>query len=269
MLRADPRYAYLVRESSATLAERAVHNSLKLALLKQPWFRLIAGIIERATIPGIVLHYALRKDRILRCARESVTAGAKQAVILGAGFDSLGYDLKQKFPALNLWELDHPATQRLKASALRQMQSTELQLIPADLSNTGLVQILSDHPGFCAQQRTLWVAEGLLMYFEETTVSRIFEQTAGTSGAGSRFIFTFMRPDSARRLRFEQQTPLVDWWLKMSGEPFRWGSTPERLAEFIRPWRISQLYDAADLRPGADELSPEAARGEMICVAEL
>jgi O-methyltransferase involved in polyketide biosynthesis len=107
------------------------------------------------------------------------------------------------------------------------------------------------------------------MYFTEAVVRRIFQQTAAISGTGSRFIFTFMHPDSAGRLRFEKQTPLVDWWLKRRGEPFRWGTASGNLAAFIGPWQGSHLHDADNLRRvGGKDVTSVIARGEMICIAE-
>lgn len=276
MLHADPRTSGLVPQSAAELGERALEasgaNGRRLCrALNQIWFRYLARFVEGITIPGIALHYALRKDCIRKHAREAIEAGIHHAVILGAGFDSLGADLQNEFSTLKVWEIDHPATQRVKSRALTAVQSTGLRLLPVDLSITELKQILSADSAFRAAPKTLWVAEGLLMYFDLSTVQGIFRQTADLCGKGSKFIFTFMRPDSLGRLRFDQQTPLVDWWLRIAGEPFRWGNAPQELGGPIRPWRIRSLYggdDSTDLSH-LSNLGHRAAVGEVICIAEL
>jgi methyltransferase (TIGR00027 family) len=252
------------------MAERALHPSRALPLLKQRWFWPVVRLVERLTIPGIILHYALRKRCIYSAALESVRKGVTQLVVLGAGFDALGADLQAAFPSLTVWEIDHPATQELKTTALQTAEPTALHLVPADLSKRDLAGILSNQSEFGVHQSTLWVAEGLLMYFDEAVVRRIFKQAAEMSGSNSGFIFTFMRPDSDDRLRFDHQTKLIDWWLARSGEPFRWGIAPDRLIEFVRPWRPSRVYDAEDLPMDiADPIAPVVAKGEVICVAEL
>ena len=274
MLRANPRYENLVPESSATLAARALeHSSAKwnysISILKQPWFRMIAKLLERLTTPGIVIHYALRKNCIRGLAREAVIAGIDQVVILGAGFDSLALDLQQEFESTRAWEIDHPATQRIKALALGPALAPRLNLVPADLSKIDLDQILH-RTAFRTEQRTLWIAEGLLMYFDESAVSRLFKQAAAMTGTGSRFIFTFMRPDASGRVRFEAQTRLVDWWLQITGEPFGWGTTAEHLSAFIQPWRRERLWGADEMIKCVNEtLTQKPAVGEMICLAEL
>jgi AraC-like DNA-binding protein len=100
--------------------------------------------------------------------------------------------------------------------------------------------------------------------------SRIFKETAAISAQNSRFIFTFMRPDERGRLRFEGQTRLVEWWLRLGGEPFRWGTSPELLPEFVPPWRVRQVYGSTHLKESSPiSLDQSPAIGEMICLAEI
>jgi Leucine carboxyl methyltransferase len=80
--------------------------------VRQCWFRPIAKLIERITIPGILLHYALRKKCIRELVRSALANGIAQVVILGAGFDPLSSELQGEFPTARFWEIDHPATPR-------------------------------------------------------------------------------------------------------------------------------------------------------------
>jgi methyltransferase (TIGR00027 family) len=238
-------------------------------MIKQRWFRAMARLVERLTIPGIVLHYALRKTAIRRLTRQAIETRANQLVVLGAGYDSIAADFSQEFTNLQVWEIDHPATQKCKALALDFVNVNAVNLVPADLSKIGPRQILTEATRFRSGLPTVWIAEGLLMYFDESIVARVFQQTATISAPGSRFIFTFMRPDRSNRLRFEEQTPLVDWWLKYRGEPFHWGMQPDLLPDFIRPWHVLEITDDNSLKQTAQLGSNKSAIGEMICFAEL
>ena len=64
-------------------------------------------MIERITIPGILLHYALRKKCIAKLARSALANGGTQVVVIGAGFDPLSSELQREFPTALFWEIDH------------------------------------------------------------------------------------------------------------------------------------------------------------------
>ena len=117
LLHHDAKYSRLVSKTSADLCAYVLekHSSrtrLFSKTVRQCWFRPIARLIERITIPGILLHYALRKKCIRELVRSALANGIAQVVILGAGFDPLSSELQGEFPTARFWEIDHPATPR-------------------------------------------------------------------------------------------------------------------------------------------------------------
>jgi methyltransferase (TIGR00027 family) len=144
-----------------------------------------------------------------------------------------------------------------------------LHFVAADLSGAALDREALIRSSFDPTQRTFWIAEGLLMYLTGETVSLLMRTLASLSAPGSQFAFTFMEKQADRRIRFDSQTKLVDWWLSKRGEPFVWGSTRDELVDLVRPWQIVRFFDHDDLRKEfalADEL---IAKGEVICLAEI
>ena len=275
LLRHDAKYSHLVSKTSADLCGRVLekHSSqtrLFSKIVRQSWFRPIAKLIVRITIPGILLHYALRKKYITELARSAVANGIAQFVILGAGFDSLSSELQQEFPTAQFWEIDHPATQCHKVRACSEMGIERVHFAAVDLSAGGLdTKTLIDN-GFDPAKRTFWIAEGLLMYFPAEIVSSLMRTLSRLSAVGSQFAFTFMEKHQAGPIRFHSQTKLVTWWLRARGEPFLWGTTRSELAEFIRPWRVMRFFDHNDLRNMESKLGDEViAKGEVICLAEI
>jgi methyltransferase (TIGR00027 family) len=274
LMHADPVYSDAVSASSAALATRVLeHYSSRsrffINVLRGSWFRRLARLLERITVPGILRHYAMRKKCIAQVVREATEGGIGQVVILGAGFDSLGSDLHREFAHVRVWEIDHPATQKSKQLGLELIDQTRFQLVPADLSGSDLKEMLSNANGFRPDEMTIWIAEGLLMYFPEQIVSRILQQTCALSSPGSRFVFTFMKRDLGERIRFQNQTKLVDWWLRLRGEPFQWGIARDGLTEFIHPWRLSRVFDELDLRKLQSSAGDRPlAIGELVCLAE-
>ena len=275
LLHHDPKYSHLVSTTSADLCARVLekHSSqtrLFSKIVRQSWFRPIANVIVRTTIPGILLHYALRKKCISGLAHSALANGFTQVVILGAGFDSLSSELQQEFPTVQFWEIDHPATQRHKVRACSEMGIERVHFVAVDLSAAGFDTKTLIGSGFDPAKRTFWIAEGLLMYFPADVVSSLMRTLGSLSAPGSQFAFTFMEKQQAGHIRFHSQTKLVTWWLRARGEPFLWGTTRSELAEFIRPWRVIRFFDHDDLRNMESRPGDEViAKGEVICLAQI
>jgi methyltransferase (TIGR00027 family) len=273
LLHRDPKYSYLVSKTSADVSNQVLatytgRTRWFLPLIRQPWFPPIARCIERVTIPGILLHYALRKRCIATLARSALVNGATQLVVIGAGFDPLSFELQREYPSTNFWEVDYPPTQRHKINALSKLGSNRLHFVSADLNASGLDKEALISGGFDPCQRTFWIAEGLLMYLREETVASLMNAVSGLSAPGSQFAFTFMEKLSNGRIGFQWQRKRVNRWLRRRGEPFLWASTRSALVDVIRPWRVIRFF--GDLREMESQLADEpVAKGEVICLAEI
>lgn len=240
-----------------------------LKLVRQGWFRPIAKLIERITIPGILLHYVLRKKCIAGLVRSALINGATQVVIIGGGFDPLSFELQQEFPTAQFWEIDHPATQRHKVRAFSKIGVERVHFVEMDLSATAFDSEALIKSDFDPTQRVVWIAEGLLMYLTLDVVSSLMRMLKSLSASGSEFVFTFMEKQGGGRIRFDSQTKLVDWWLHGRSEPFLWGITRSELVDLVRPWRVVRFFDHNDLRElGSGLADGSIARGEVICLAE-
>lgn len=237
--------------------------------------RMLGGL-ERLTIPGIKLHYALRKKFLEETVRHAIADQFEQVVVFGAGFDTLAFRLAEEFTEVRFIEVDHPATQGAKITALGQPNSVpeNLHFVPLELTG-GLSLAALAQGGYCPAARTLFIAEGLLMYFTEIEVATLFAFVREQSGAGSRLAFTFMERRADGRIGFRESSRLVDLWLRVKGEPFKWSLEPDRVPEFL----TDQGFDLLDLatpeffrshylnRPELRYL-PLAA-GEFVCLANV
>jgi len=274
LLHRDPQYPGLVSRTSADLCAQildahSARTRLFLKIVRQDWFRPVAKLIERVTIPGILLHYALRKKCIAGLVRSALVNGATQVVVIGAGFDPLSFELHQEFPGAQFWEIDHPATQRHKRRAVANIDADRLHFVTTDLSGTTFDREALVKSSFDPTQRAVWIAEGLLMYLTPGVVSSLMKTSEHLSAPGSQFVFTFMEKQSDARIRFDSQSKLVDWWLRRRGEPFLWSPTRSELADLVRPWRVARVFDQHDLRGLKSGLGDAPiAKGEVICLAE-
>jgi methyltransferase (TIGR00027 family) len=239
------------------------------AALQHGWTRGALGVLERLALPGIITHYLARKGWIEVIARQGLQRGVTQVVVLGAGFDTLAWRLHRGLPAVHFIELDHPATQFPKQRELR--GSANLTYLPADLSRVPPADALRACPAFSADKPTLFIAEGLLMYFGEQEVMALLRGLAALTGPPAELVFTFMirQPDGA--ISFRNGSPAIDWWLRRRREPFRWGLPRDALPGFLQAagWRMQAVADHQTLR--AEILTPlnraelPLAEGECLC----
>jgi len=193
-------------------------------------------------LPGQFEAFAHRKAFCERQVRDGIGAGATQILVLGAGYDTMGWRLAPEFSGVNFFEIDHPATARLKDRGIDAMgRRKNLCLIAEDLGKRELVDVLKTNNSWDQSARTVIVAEGLVMYLPPEAVLDLFCQCAVVSGVGSRIAFSYIptgadgRPDAGR------WTGLMLWLQKVVGEPWTWSIRPEELGLFLEEtgWTIA------------------------------
>jgi len=287
---ADPAAGRLIPARAVELSAAFVAARSRLArwaqsALRRPRVRPFVSALERLTLPGIQLHYALRKlylEETLRAAL-SGSEGIRQVVIFGAGYDTLALRLHETFPNVQFIETDHPATQRRKTRALAAHHDSRLQrpetrnlhFLPVDLTRQQLAATLQNFAGYRAHAPTLFIAEGLLMYLSPTEVSNLFQTIRESSGARSRVAFTFMEPQANGQVNFRTRSRAVDAWLSWRGEIFKWGIERDALPLYLRARGFSVREIATEETLRRRYLEPKAlahlplAAGEYVCIADL
>jgi methyltransferase (TIGR00027 family) len=276
----EPQLCNLIPEQAAELSQEFAHTQPLFSRLfdraqNSKLLRPLARGMERAVIPGIKLHYVLRKRYLEDVASDAISNGIRQIVVIGAGFDTLTLRIHERFPEARFFEVDHPATQRVKKYVVESVRppTKNLHFVALDLAREGLEESLLKNEKFRAGDDTLFIAEGLLMYLSTGEVDRIFEFIRSHSGSQSRFAFTFMERLAQGRIGFHKSSRAVDAWLRLRGESFKWGIEPKRVKEFLaaRGFKTGEIVTASRLREkylAAENLNHlPLAEGECICTA--
>jgi methyltransferase (TIGR00027 family) len=193
-------------------------------------------------LPGQFEAFAYRKAFCEHQVRAGIGAGATQILILGAGYDTMGWRLGPEFSGVTFFEIDHPATARLKVRGIDAMGPRDnLCLIAENLGKRKLADVLKANASWDQSAQTVFVAEGLMMYLLPEAVRDLFCQCAEIAGVGSRIAFSYIptgaddRPDAGR------WTGLMLWLQKAAGEPWTWSIRPEELELFFEgsDWRYA------------------------------
>lgn len=186
-------------------------------------------------LPGQFEAFAHRKAFCEHQVREGIESGATQVLVLGAGYDTLGWRLAPEFTNVRFFEIDHPATADLKARGIKEMGTQEnLFLIAEDLGKRDLVDVLSENTMWDPKASCVIIAEGLLMYLSNESVQALFCQLATIAGTNSRIAFSYIPSDTDGRVDAGPRTGLMLWLQKTAGEPWLWSIRPEELGPFLK-----------------------------------
>ena len=230
-------YAQMLSSDQVIFAEKALAlcSPFKYRLstrAKRIWFinRAVESL-QRFSIPGLALHWVVRKAAIREKLKGLLASGEyQQFLLLAGGFDSIAYEIAKMFPEVECIEVDHPATQNKKIACLRQLPIvTNHQSLPFDFNKGPLTDLLIKNDKFCGSKNTLMLAEGLFMYLEEPVVYQYLELLKGFCSHHSTFLFTYLEKVDGQGVRFQNQTGLVNFWLSLQAEPFIWAKAQSQL----------------------------------------
>lgn len=276
MLAQDPALGWAVGAERAAIYARAVAAAGHCVGTPGGGSRLGLTLTQAAGVPGIYLHFALRKLRLQQVVTDHLArTRLKQVVVLAAGFDPMAALLHRKYPGLHWIEVDHPATQRCKAEALAGLgKADNLTLLQIDLARQSLASLFQS--GAIAREATLVIAEGITMYLEDHQIDSLFaELRAGTHPGSSYLLFTYMNRRADGRIDFESSTLLSRWWLAFKRERFHWGMDAAHIADFLaeRRCELAGHWDSndqcRDYLLGRNLGHRTVARGENIALARI
>ena len=168
--------------------------------------------------------------------------GVRQALILGAGLDT--FALRNPYPNLRVFEVDHPATQTWKRELLAASKlpiPESLTHIPVDFERHSLrQQLLQAGFDFTIPTATAWL--GVVPYL----TPEAFAATARVLGrlpAGSSLVFDYSLPREALSSVEQLMLDSLSARVALAGEPFQLFFTPQSLAEELARYDLTAVED--------------------------
>ena len=165
------------------------------------------------------------------CLYEAIGAGLVQYVILGAGFDTFSLRARELADRVQVFEVDHPATQRIKRERVRRVAGhipPNLAFVPVDFETDPLDEVLGNSR-FDAGQPAFFSWLGTTYYLTQDAIRETLGCIAAVAAPGSRLVCDYKL---ARSLIPEQSVPLNDKLerlVKRLGEPMLSEFAPEEL----------------------------------------
>jgi len=172
-----------------------------------------------------------------------------QVVILGAGFDTRAYRLGALAMA-RVFELDHPATQRVKREVIDRLRISTYHVVhaPINFEHDDLYDVLTS-AGIDPNSPTVFVWEGVTNYLSARAVDDTLATIRRIScNPNAALIITYV---DIRALDEPSPFPEARRWTKAvrdAGEPWTFGLHPESVTEYLgaRGYRVRSDVSTKD-----------------------
>jgi methyltransferase (TIGR00027 family) len=175
------------------LAKRFLGTTFSIVTKSQLLTRIAVWCVERVA-PGLVGDVIGRVRYIDDYLETCTNDGLEQLVILGAGFDSRPYRFEELNGKVKVFEIDHPATQKVKKDKIKKIFGSlpdHVVYIPIDFNKEKLEERLFEK-GYDRKLKTLFIWEGVTMYLTAEAVDETLAFVAKNSGEGSSIIFDYI-----------------------------------------------------------------------------
>lgn len=248
------------RESMRERILARMDQETRTRALRAPNTVLDDFLLSNAAFPGVVIRSRYAEDAL----RVATLRGIRQYVLIGAGFDSFVLRRPAFSDLLDIFEVDHPATQDFKIQRIRDcgipLHST-VHFLPADLANEDLSCVLArssfrkDEPAFFS-----WL--GVTVYLTREANLATLRAIANTGTPGSELVFTYV--DQIEFATGEARSGNANAKAAAAmGEPYLSGFDPKEikndlmnvgleLIEDLDGWGMSRRYG----RTGSNALQP-------------
>lgn len=223
----------------------AVMLADRRAELTKAWPQELVDLWLQSGRLSVVLRARYTEDAIASLMKQ----GCTQYVILGAGLDSFSYrrayHLRNK--NLQVFEVDHPATQAHKRQRLQELNievPSYLTFVPMDFKSDMLLDELGNM-GYRPDVPALFSCLGLMQYLGDAALDRLLGQIA-SAAAGSEVVLDYLLPPSAVDEQGRQILRMVEELTASFGESTQTYSTREGLAQRLQILGLKCVEDLGD-----------------------
>jgi methyltransferase (TIGR00027 family) len=230
---------------------RAVHTRLDPnPLIDDPWGDTLVPESVRAKIADASLRASPAYENVITrtrytedALRAAVVCGVSQYVLVGAGFDSFILRRPEFAANLEIFEIDHPATQGLKRERIADLGialPASVHFIAADLSTESVAAALS-RASFRTDRAAFFSWLGVTMYLTREANRATLQSIARCALAGSALALTY----ADEKLLDSEKFQALQKRVTALGEPFLSGFDPKTFGATLRECGLELIEDLA------------------------
>jgi methyltransferase (TIGR00027 family) len=167
----------------------------------------------------------------------AVDQGIQQYVILGAGMDLFAFRKPELVKRLQVFEIDHPATQAMKRERIGKLGwqiPSQLHFVPVDFTKENLAAALK-HSAYDSKKPSFFSWLGVTYYLTREVVFATLRAIAEIAPTGSAIIFDYMDADAFIPEKASKRMQKMQQIVQTAGEPMKAGFEPSTLGAELAP----------------------------------
>ena len=216
-------------------------SDARAAALREPDSILDDFLLSNVAYPGVVIRSRYTEDAL----RKATNRGVRQYVLLGAGFDSFALRRPSFSEALEIFEIDHPATQAFKIQRIMDCGISlppSVHFVSADLADEYLAAVLArssfrrDAPAFFS-----WL--GVTVYLTREANLATLRAVANVGAPGSELVFTYVDQNEFVSGGSRSLGDANAQAVAMMGEPYVSGFNPKEIANDLADVGLELVED--------------------------
>jgi methyltransferase (TIGR00027 family) len=216
-------------------------SDAQAAALRSPGSILDDFFLTNVAYPGVVIRSRYTEDAL----REATKRGTRQYVLIGAGFDSFALRRPAFSEALEIFEIDHPATQAFKIERIRDCGislPSSVHFVSADLATEDLAAALA-RSSFRKAEPAFFSWLGVTVYLTPEANLATLRAVANLGAPGSELVFTYVDQiefdsDGSRSPGHANARAAA-----MMGEPYLSGFDPKEIANDLMHVGLELIED--------------------------
>jgi methyltransferase (TIGR00027 family) len=213
----------------------------RAAALRAPNSILDDFLLNNVAYPGVVIRSRYTEDAL----KEATNRGTRQYVLIGAGFDSFALRRPAFSETLEIFEIDHPATQIFKIQRIKDCGISlppSVHFVSADLATEDLAAALArcsfrrDEPAFFS-----WL--GVTVYLTREANLATLHAVADVGAPGSELVFTYVDQNEFALGGPRSLGDANARAVAMMGEPYLSGFDPKEIANDLMHVGLELIED--------------------------
>lgn len=216
-------------------------SDARAAALRSPGSILDDFFLTNAAYPGVVIRSRYTEDALL----EATKRGIRQYVLIGAGFDSFALRRPAFSETIDIFEIDHPATQNFKIQRIEDCGISlppSVHFVSADLASEDLAAALA-RCSFRKHEPAFFSWLGVTVYLTREANLATLRAVANVGAPGSELVFTYVDQDEFASGGPRSPSHANAKAVAMMGEPYISGFDPKEIANDLMHTGLELIED--------------------------
>jgi methyltransferase (TIGR00027 family) len=209
--------------------------------LRQPGSFLDNFFLANVAYPGVIIRSRYAEDALKR----ATARGTRQYVLIGAGFDSFALRRPAFSEGLEIFEIDHPATQALKIERIAECGVAlprSVHFIAADLASETLAAVLV-RSSFRRSESAFFSWLGVTVYLTRQANMATLRAVATCGAPGSELVFSYVDQIEFTGGGSRSPNNRNAQAVAMMGEPYVSGFDPGEIANDLKHAGLELVED--------------------------